>query len=84
MQAGRKTGNLATGSYGVVSWLWKDRRIIVMWGAPYNFNHYSNCLAIAISKDQQHNPAWYTDLYKSKRNNSFRTSDKDEYYSTVR
>uniref|UniRef100_A0A914UJD0 Uncharacterized protein n=1 Tax=Plectus sambesii TaxID=2011161 RepID=A0A914UJD0_9BILA len=82
--AGRKTGNTASGSYGVVSWLWKDRRIVVMWGAPYNFNHYSNCLGVAIAKDQQHSPAWYKDLYKGQRNTSFRASDKDEYYSTVR
>ena len=49
----RKKGHTATGSYGTVSWLveGKARRVYVMWSAPFNFDHYSNWLAVGISRE---------------------------------
>ncbi|XP_072050230.1 tereporin-Ca1-like [Amphiura filiformis] len=51
----RKTGFIWAGSYGTVSWKVAtgdpkaDRRVVVMWGMPYNHNHYSNTLAVGLT-----------------------------------
>ncbi|KAK3610789.1 hypothetical protein CHS0354_014047 [Potamilus streckersoni] len=45
----RKTSDTATGTFGTVSWLVEgtDRRIVLMWAAPYDFNFNSNWLGVA-------------------------------------
>ena len=49
---GHKTKGCATGAYGTVSYDitigGSSHRIFIMYCAPYNFNHYSNTLAIGI------------------------------------
>jgi hypothetical protein len=52
----RKTGYTATGSYGTVSWLIEStddreqRRLIVMWYAPFNHDFYDNTLVVGLIK----------------------------------
>ncbi|XP_072050231.1 tereporin-Ca1-like [Amphiura filiformis] len=51
----RKTGIVWAGSYGTVSWKvatgdpQADRRVVVMWGMPYNHNHTYNELAVGLT-----------------------------------
>lgn len=81
-----KNSGTATGTYGTVSWLIKDnnRRVVVMWSAPYNFNHYSNWMGVGITTAgvTTHNNNWFDLMY-------YRSSDRDlgfsreEYYYTV-
>ena len=65
----RKTRFTATGSYGTVSWLvdvnGQRQRIVVMWSVPYDYNWYSNWLAVGITNTVTH-PAgglWYDNMY---------------------
>nr|KAG5686945.1 hypothetical protein BaRGS_029483 [Batillaria attramentaria] len=48
----RKTGLCATGSSGTVSWKVEglNRRVYVMWSVPFNHDHYSNWLAVGLSR----------------------------------
>nr|KAG5705419.1 hypothetical protein BaRGS_004546 [Batillaria attramentaria] len=48
----RKTGLTATGSYGTVSWLIRglNRRVYVMWDAPFSFDFHENELSVGLSK----------------------------------
>ncbi|KAL8577240.1 hypothetical protein ACOMHN_034266 [Nucella lapillus] len=65
----RKTSGLAEGSYGTVSWLIQPmkRRLVVMWCAPFNFNHHSNSLAVGLTETgvTEHTPGegWFRQMY---------------------
>ncbi|KAK7104339.1 hypothetical protein V1264_019077 [Littorina saxatilis] len=47
----RKTSGTATGTSGTVSWEVEglDRRVYLMWSAPFNFDFYSNWLGVGVS-----------------------------------
>ncbi|XP_033751129.1 tereporin-Ca1-like [Pecten maximus] len=55
----RKTGFTATGTQGDVSWLIDNRRVIVMWEAPFNFDFYSNKLAVGIVPSTAHTSSMF-------------------------
>ncbi|XP_069134263.1 tereporin-Ca1-like [Argopecten irradians] len=60
-----KIGGTATGTYGSVSWVIKDRRVVVMWSVPFNHDYYTNWLAVGITKPgyKQHDENWYNTMY---------------------
>ncbi|XP_033748209.1 tereporin-Ca1-like [Pecten maximus] len=60
-----KTGGTATGTYGSVSWVVKDRRVVVMWSVPFNHDYYTNWLAVGLTKPgfTAHDKAWYDTMY---------------------
>uniref|UniRef100_W4VSJ5 Conoporin 6 n=1 Tax=Conus geographus TaxID=6491 RepID=W4VSJ5_CONGE len=47
----RKAAHSATGTSGTVSWEVNGnrRRFVIMWSAPYNFNFYSNLMAVGMT-----------------------------------
>uniref|UniRef100_W4VSD1 Conoporin 7 n=1 Tax=Conus geographus TaxID=6491 RepID=W4VSD1_CONGE len=47
----RKAAYSATGTSGTVSWEVNGnrRRFVIMWSAPYNFNFYSNLMAVGMT-----------------------------------
>ena len=49
----RKTSFTATGTTGVAVWRIGDTstRLVVMWSAPWNHNHYSNVLAVGFKEN---------------------------------
>ncbi|XP_060062561.1 tereporin-Ca1-like [Ylistrum balloti] len=55
----RKTGYTATGTQGTVSWLIDNRRVIVMWEAPFNFDFYDNKLAVGIVPSSAHTSSMF-------------------------
>ena len=67
----RKTRLTATGSYGTVSWLvnvsGQRQRIVVMWSVPYDYNLYSNWLAVAVVNAATHpeEGVWYDQMYNN-------------------
>lgn len=48
---GHQTGACTTGTTGVAAWKVGDTgmNLVIMWSAPYNFNHHDNVLAIGFS-----------------------------------
>ena len=80
MMVMRKTHHTATGSYGTVSWVILGREVIVMWSAPYNFNHYSNWLGVGISYNGAHDSDTFDDMYYGSRS----WFKKEEYYYYTR
>ena len=62
-----KTRFTATGSYGTVSWLVSGhkQRIVVMWSVPYDYNLYSNWLAVAVMNGATHPEGgkWFDKMY---------------------
>lgn len=68
-----KASGTATGVYGTVSWLietpdvHQQRRLVVMWSAPYDFNIFSNTLAVGITNvgETTHppGPTWFDKMY---------------------
>ncbi|KAH3791817.1 hypothetical protein DPMN_145307 [Dreissena polymorpha] len=80
---GRKYAHTVTGSFGVVSWEveGKDRRVVIMWSAPYNFNIYSNVLGVGMSKHniKIHAPEWDNQMYKGS-SNSLEFAREEYYY----
>ncbi|XP_045199084.2 tereporin-Ca1-like [Mercenaria mercenaria] len=68
-----KASGTATGVYGTVSWLIESpgashqRRLVVMWSAPYDFNLHSNTLAVGLTSpgDITHpsGPTWFDKMY---------------------
>ena len=68
-QVTRKRRYTATGVYGTVSWLVgsQNRRLVVMWSAPFNFNFYSNQLAVGMTSegvvDHPANGCWFRQMY---------------------
>ncbi|CAF1071799.1 unnamed protein product [Brachionus calyciflorus] len=61
----RKTKDTATGSYATVSWLVGslNKRIVVMWSAPYDFNLYSNWMGLGITTADVHDDSWFDRMY---------------------
>ena len=49
---GHQTLANASGTTGVVGWMIgnSDDMLVVLWCAPYNFDHYNNCYAIGFKK----------------------------------
>ena len=72
---GRQTGQLASGTTGVVAWKIAAHstdaaeavKLVVLWSAPYNFDHYANYLAIGF-KDSSYVVDFdsYHDMYYDK------------------
>ena len=68
-----KASGTATGVYGTASWLIEStvasqqRRLVVMWSAPYDFNLHSNTLAVGITTPGQTThpvgPTWFDKMY---------------------
>ncbi|XP_060596453.1 tereporin-Ts1-like, partial [Ruditapes philippinarum] len=68
-----KASGTATGVYGTASWLIEStavsqqRRLVVMWSAPYDFNIHSNTLAVGITTPGQTShpvgPTWFDKMY---------------------
>lgn len=65
-----KTGHIAFGTFGTASWVIAkaNRRAVVMWSCPFNFNHFSNKLAVGLTKSgsTNHNPNWADQMYYEK------------------
>nr|AXS67896.1 coluporin-24 [Colubraria reticulata] len=51
--AARKRHETLTGIYGTVSWLVEgaNRRFVLMWGLPYNFDLYSNWMGVGMTRE---------------------------------
>lgn len=74
-----KTPGAAGGSYGSVSWLINDQRAVVMWSAPFNFNHHENRLAVGFI-DKDGHEEWLTEkIYNGNANGNCATG---VYYKT--
>ncbi|XP_060074368.1 tereporin-Ca1-like [Ylistrum balloti] len=60
-----KTGGTATGTYGSVSWVVNDRRVVVMWSVPFNHDYYQNWLGVGLTKPgkTKHDKSWYKTMY---------------------
>lgn len=72
----------ATGSYGTVSWSVGGPRVIVMWSAPFNFNHYSNYLAVGFIRSGRHAGAMADDMYYDYGVYNLTYTHSEYYYST--
>ena len=63
VMVGRKCGYTATGTSGTVSWLigGDGRRLVVMWAAPFNFDFYSNRMALGFTEEncRDHGEHWF-------------------------
>ncbi|XP_069136922.1 tereporin-Ca1-like [Argopecten irradians] len=77
----RKTGFTATGTQGDVSWLIDGRRVIVMWEAPFNFDFYSNKLAVGIVPADAHTNSMFDVMNKGTGN--FTRGDYDNSVHTI-
>ncbi|XP_069135561.1 tereporin-Ca1-like isoform X2 [Argopecten irradians] len=66
-----KTPLSVMGSYGTASWLIQDRRVVVMWDAPFNFDFNSNWLGVGITKKGKtsHIGDFYDIMYTGKQIN---------------
>ena len=68
-QVTRKRFLTPTGVYGTVSWLINDlnRRVVVMWSAPFNFDFNDNTLAVGITDegvvDNPEKDHWFKQMY---------------------
>ena len=80
MMVMRKTYHTSTGSYGTVSWEVNGREVIVMWSAPYSFDHHSNWLAVGVGSKGTHQRNTFNDMYY--RSGSW--FKRDEYYYYTR
>lgn len=62
-----KCGFTATGTSGTVSWLINgtDRRLVIAWSAPFNFDFYSNHLILGLTNKgyKKHNKTWFQTMY---------------------
>jgi hypothetical protein len=74
MVATKRPGSVF-GSFGSVSWKLSckpsadERRVVVMWCDPFNYNHYSNTLAIGITRDLEAKRNWTDLMYDGKVDN---------------
>lgn len=63
VMVGRKCGYTATGTSGTVSWLidGDGRRLVVMWAAPFNFDFFSNRMALGFTEKDcgYHGEHWF-------------------------
>ncbi|XP_052787199.1 tereporin-Ts1-like [Mya arenaria] len=54
--ATRKTWGLAKGTHGILSYTFEnnpDKKIVVLWSAPFNFDFYKNRLGVGITTDSK-------------------------------
>ncbi|KAK7102359.1 hypothetical protein V1264_020589 [Littorina saxatilis] len=85
----RKTSGTATGSCGTVSWLIQDvgRRLVIMWSAPFNFNHHSNWVGVGITApgniDHPADDSWFDQMYYADSSEEL-SFERREYYADVR
>nr|UMA83983.1 venom-related protein conoporin [Conus judaeus] len=67
--ATHKPRSTATGVSGTVSWELQgaERRFVLMWAAPYNFNHYSNWMGVGMTRlglvDVAPGDTWFNQMY---------------------
>nr|AXS67879.1 coluporin-7 [Colubraria reticulata] len=65
----RKKSLATSGTTGVASWLVQKarRRFVLMWSAPYDFNFYSNWMALGLTPkhitEVSYGPLWYDRMY---------------------
>ncbi len=66
-----KAGGTATGTSGTVAWNLGDtgKKVIVMWSAPFNHDHYSNWLAVDVQAE--HTKYDFDRMYKGNRRNGW-------------
>ncbi|KAL3871423.1 hypothetical protein ACJMK2_039422 [Sinanodonta woodiana] len=78
----------STGTYGTVSWLLEreNRRVVVMWAAPFNLDFYDNWLAVGMTEsgviDHAANNEWYKQMYYKKSDKLLRFS-KMKYQNEI-
>nr|Q76CA2.2 RecName: Full=Echotoxin-2; Short=Echt 2; Flags: Precursor [Monoplex echo]BAD01578.2 hemolysin [Monoplex echo] len=78
----------ANGVYGTVSWVLgqTNRRVVIMWSAPYNFDFYSNWLAVGMSRPGLAVPSsrstWFDLMYYGNSNADI-SFVRGEYYHSV-
>ena len=73
VMVGRKCGYTATGTSGTVSWLidGDGRRLVVMWDAPFNFDLFSNRMALGLTEEEckDHGENWFEAMHQKKNQN---------------
>ncbi|XP_076449273.1 tereporin-Ca1-like [Babylonia areolata] len=85
----RKISGLAEGTFGTVSWLIQpmNRRLVVMWSAPFNFNHFSNWLGVGLTGEDviAHAPGndWFDQMYYGESTPQLQF-ERGEYYADIR
>ncbi|XP_069134457.1 tereporin-Ca1-like [Argopecten irradians] len=79
-----KTPICATGTYGTVSWIIKDRRVVVMWDAPFDFNIHDNWLAVDLTKehDTNHCQSFYDTMYNKSSTSTIKFS-RNNFAKTI-
>nr|UYP38774.1 mytiporin 7 [Mytilus galloprovincialis] len=76
----------ATGTYGTASWLISstDQRAVVMWSCPWNFNHYTNHLAVGLTeKGTTKHEDWFDQMYTKKSGSNLHFV-REEYYNDTK
>lgn len=63
MMVMRKTHGTPFGSYGTVSWNVNGKEVLVMWSAPFNFELFSNTLAVGIAPEGEHTISSFDEMY---------------------
>jgi len=56
-----KNHNSSSGSSGVASWFWNERRIVAMWDNPPTG---SNKLALGLIEKEKHDPNWFNEMLR--------------------
>ena len=74
VMVGRKCGYTATGTSGTVSWLidGDGRRLVVMWDVPFNFDLFSNRMALGLTEEEcrrDHGENWFETMHQQKNPN---------------
>nr|AXL95382.1 conoporin [Conus ermineus] len=75
------------GVYGTVSWelIKANRRFVLMWSAPYDFNHHSNWLGLGMTGeglvDVAAGNTWFDQMYYNSSNASLKFVRKKFYYN---
>ena len=82
MMVMRKRYHLPTGSYGTLSWDINGKQVIVMWSAPFNFDFYSNTLAVCIAEHygNNHSESSFHEMYNEEKDYFTR----EEYRNSTR
>nr|UMA82392.1 venom-related protein conoporin [Conus ebraeus] len=85
----RKPRSTATGVSGTVSWELQGahRRFVLMWSAPFNFNHHSNWMGVGMTRlglvDVAPGNTWFNQMYY-RGNNEDLTFNRREFYNNLR
>nr|DAZ86985.1 TPA_inf: venom-related protein Conoporin [Conus judaeus] len=86
--ATHKPRSTATGVSGTVSWELQgaERRFVLMWAAPYNFNHYSNWMGVGMTReglvDVAPGNTWFNQMYYGSSSGNLNFKRKEFYYNT--